>query len=209
MQKNQINSNGQTEYQLKLLSEIVTKSLSEDSDENIHVIFFFIKRILRQFRLDRQFQESDILIETYLRIRKKIESEESIYIRNMQAYFKSVAFNIVREKSRERKKADYSLEHLIDHGYGFQDKNSEIDDSGIDQISKLSKALKKLSDEDFELIQLRIIKGLSWNQINDYINHSKDNINNKKLSVSTLRKRGERALKRLREAYFSIENQLK
>ncbi|WP_036489762.1 RNA polymerase sigma factor [Myxosarcina sp. GI1] len=189
--------------QLELLAKIVNDTLSEEWDESTRKIFFFIKRSLRQFKLDGQLQESDILLDSYLRVRKKIESGESI--QNMPAYLNRVAFNIIREKSKKQKKSEDLHIRLINNEHGHPDTTSETDGSDSYQITSLLKALEELKSEDFELIQLRIVKGLSWNEISDYLNSSQDNENQKKLSTRTLRKRGERALKRLREAYFSVE----
>lgn len=191
------------ESQLALLAEIVNDTLSEEWDESTRKIFFFIKRSLRQFKLDGQLQESDILLDTYLRVRKKIESGE--YIQNMPAYLNRVAFNIIREKSKKQKKSEDLHIRLINNGHGHANTTLGTDNSDSYQITILIKALEELTSENFELIQLRIIKGLSWNQISDYINSSQDDENKKKVSASALRKRGERALKSLREAYFSVE----
>ncbi len=191
------------ESQLKLLAEIVNDTLSEEWYESTRKIFFFIKRSLRQFKLDGQLQESDVLLDTYLRVRKKIESGESI--QNMPAYLNRVAFNIIREKSKKQKKSEDLHIRLINDGYGHPDTTSRTDNSDSYQITILLKALEELTSEDLELIQLRIVEGLSWKQISDYINSFKDNENKKKVYASTLRKRGERALKSLREAYFSVE----
>lgn len=50
-----------------ILTEIVNDILSREWDESTRKIFFFIKRTLRQFRLHLQLEESDILIDAYLR----------------------------------------------------------------------------------------------------------------------------------------------
>jgi DNA-directed RNA polymerase specialized sigma24 family protein len=200
MQKNQINFTGEIESQFKLLTTIVQDSLSDKWNADGRKIFFFIKRSLHQFKLDRQLQESDILLETYLRVRKKIESGESI--QNMSAYFNRVAFNIIREQSKLQKRSEDLHFRLISNGYY----DSDTDDLDSYDISVLFKALKELKPEDCKLIQLRIVNGLSWNEISKYLSSDEDKEHSKKLSTSALRKRGERALKRLREAYLSLEN---
>ena len=201
MQKNQINSNGKTEFQLKLLAEIVNNALSENRDERTRTIFFFIKRSLRQFRLYGQLQESDILLDAYLRVRKKIESEESI--QNMPAYLSRVAFNIIREQSKRKKRSEDLRLRLINNSHGYPNRTSGVDETDSDKISILLKSLGELKSEDLELIQLRIVEGLSWKEISEYLSSNKDKEHSKKLSQNVLRKRGERALKRLREDYFS------
>jgi DNA-directed RNA polymerase specialized sigma24 family protein len=186
------------ENQLELLTTVINNLLSEEKDEATRKIFFFIKRSLNQFKLNSQLEESDILSEAYLRVRKKIESGE--LIQNMPAYLNRVAFNIIREKSKKKKKSEDLHIRLINNSHGVTDTASRTDDLDSYQITILLKALEELNSEDFELIQLRIVKGLSWNEISDYRNYSKDNENKKRLSANT-RKKGERALKRLRKAY--------
>jgi RNA polymerase sigma factor (sigma-70 family) len=190
------------ENQLELLTTVVNNLLSEEKDEATRKIFFFIKRTLRQFKLDGQLEESDILSEAYLCVRKKIESGE--LIQNIPAYLNRVAFNIIRERSKKKKKSKDLHIRLINNSHGVIDTTSRIDDLDSNQITILLKALKELNSEDFELIKLRIVKGLSWNEISDNLNYSKDNENKKRLSANT-RKKGERALKRLRKAYYYCE----
>lgn len=187
------------EKQLKLLTTLVSDTLSEKQDESTRKIFFFIKRSLRQCNLDGQIQESDILIEAYLRVRKKIESGE--FVQNMPAYLNRFAFNIIREKIKEQKKTDNLYTHLINNNHGISDITSGIDETDNYKINILVKAIEELKSEEFELIKLRIVKGLSWQEISEYLSY----IKRQKISPTTLRKRGERALKRLRKSYFSVE----
>ena len=189
--------------QLELLTKVVNDTLSEEWEESTRKIFFFIKRSLLQFKLNGQLQESDILLEAYIRVRQKIESGESI--QNMPAYLNRVAFNIIREKSKKQKKAEDLHIRLINNGYGHPDTTSGTDDTDSYKINVLLKALEELKPEDFEIIQLRIVNGLSWKEISEYLTSSENKEHSKNLSASALRKRGERALKRLRKAYFSVE----
>ena len=208
MQKNQINSNSKTEYQLelldkksqlKLLNELVKDAISEEWDESTRKIFFFIKRSLRQFKLYGQLQESDILTQAYIRVRQKIESGE--LIQNMPAYLNRVAFNIVREESRKQKKSEDLPIRLNNNGHGNLDTTPGLDDTNSYQITTLIQALKELKSEDLEIIQLRIVKGLSWKEVS--INLSSNQCS--KISESTLRQKGKRALQRLRNAYLAVE----
>ncbi len=187
------------EKQLELLAKVVNNTLSQEWDESTRKIFFFIKRSLRQFKLDGQLQESDILIDAYLRARKKIESGKSI--QNMSAYLNRVCFNIIREKSKKQKKSEYLYIRLINNGYGHQDTTFGTDNTADYRITTLLKALDKLNTKDLEIIQLHILEELSWQEISKNLSLSKG----KNIAESTLRKRGSRALKRLREAYISVE----
>ncbi len=189
--------------QLELLTKLVNDTLSEERNESSRKIFYFIRRSLRQFKLNGQRQESDILLEAYTRVRKKIESGESI--ENMPAYLNRVAFNIIREKSRKQKKAEDLHIRLINNGYGHPDTTSGTEDTDSYKINILIKALEEIKPEDLEIIELRIVKGLSWKEISEHLTSYKNEEYSNNLSVSALRKRGERALKRLRKAYFFVE----
>ncbi len=185
--------------QLDLLNKLINNILSQEGDESTRKIFFFIKRILRQFRLDSQLQESEILIDAYLRIREKIKSGESI--KNISAYLNRVSYNIVREHSKKQKRSEKLHGRLLDNGYGHPDIILGGDSSNYDKITILLESLKKLKNEDLEILQLHIVEGLSWEEIRGYFSSCKG----KKLSNSALRKQGERALRRLREAYTSVK----
>lgn len=188
--------------QLELLSQLISDALSEKWDESTRKIFFFIKGRIHQFKLDGQLQESDVLIDAYLRIRKKIESGE--LIQNMPAYLNRVALNIIREKSKKQQKDENLQIRLINNNHGNPDTTSRADNTDSYKITILLKALEELKPEDVELIKKRIVQGLSWRDISE-ISSSK---NEEDISESTLRKRGERALKRFRKAYFSVDKNI-
>lgn len=185
--------------QLKLLTALIEDSLSEKQNDDSRKIFFFAKRTLRQFKLDGQLQESDIVIQAYLRVREKIKSGESI--KNMPAYFNRVCYNIVREHSKKQKKTENLCNRLVNNGFGVSETNRQIDSLNYSNNKILFESLAQLNNEDREIIELRIVQELSWKEISDHISLYR----NKKLNTSTLRKRGERILKRLREAYISVE----
>ena len=57
-----------------------------------------------------------------------------------------------------------------------------------------------MSQDDLEILFLRIVKGLSWAEVRcHYLEKNQD------LSVSSLRKRGQRALTKLRQSFFAVK----
>ena len=139
------------------------------------------------------------MTEAYCRIREKIESGE--LIENMPAYLNRFCFNIIREhKKKQQKHEDYVRSYpknTNDLIINCLRENRVNDDRVIFVID----AFKQLSNEERKILRLRIVKGLPWNEISEYLSDRKKI----KIKVSTLRQKGKRALERLRQAYVSVE----
>lgn len=191
----QLTPEEQKKKQIESLDAFVQDILSENWDKDTRKTFLFIKRTLNQYHLYGKLQESDICIDCYVRVRKKIESGE--WIKNMPAYFNRVCFNIVREHSKEQKKTEDLCNRLVHNCFGVSQTNGQKYSLNYGDNSVLLKSLAALNDENREIIELRIVEELSWKEISDHIRKYR----NKELPVDSLRKRGERTLKRLREAY--------
>lgn len=186
---------------LILLNQLIECILSKERSENASKIFFFVRRTLIQFHLHSDIEESDIIIEAYLRTIKSIKS--GLSINNLSAYLTRVCYNIIREYSREQKKSEELCNSLAKNHLDLI--NSDLQISGLDEekIIILKEALKRLSSEELRLLQLRIVEELSWKEINKYYTLLKDI--QCLDDTSKIRKRGQRALKRLRGIYLSIE----
>ena len=178
--------------QLNLLTEVVVNSLSDNGDDSAHKLLFVIKRFLRQFKLDSKWDESEILVEAYIRTRKKI-IDERIYIKNIPAFLNRVSYNIIRESWKKEKRVKEIGLKLIGEIKSKPRKESPANDLFTEQkIEKLIASFKEISPEDREILILKKVKGLSWNSIAKFFN----------ISQQAARKRGERALKRLRKKFF-------
>lgn len=189
--------------QLKRLHEVVARLLSSRGDDTSQKLLLFIRRTLRQFHLDHQFHESEIVVEAYLRTHKRIEAGSRI--ENIPGWLNQVSLNIIREYSRKGKKSQALQIQLIDNTHHYtvsKDTSSEFLDS--QKIDALLTALAQLKPEDEEILILRNIKGLSWQEISEYL-EAKDLEVGKKHPVQNLRKRGERALARLKQKFFSVD----
>jgi DNA-directed RNA polymerase specialized sigma24 family protein len=155
-----------------------------------------IERSLRQFNLQNSHSAAEILIEAYVRGRKRIDSGEQIY--NPNAWTKTTALNVIREYSRKQKQTvqteNYQFdEHLNTSSAPFEDFSREY--------KLMTIAFSHLTREEQELLTLKVIKQLSWRAISDYLSQKYD----KDLKEDTLRKRKERALKRLHQIYHSLK----
>lgn len=185
--------------QLKQLEEVISKALADGEDSNL--LLPFIKRTLHQFHLASKYHEKEILIECYMRTRKRIEAGEEIL--NLIPWLKKVVYNIVREKHRYLERQRSVQKSLIRNSYpdlGICHDALNAEDLDYVNLQSLSKSTAAISAEELEILTLHIVEGLSWNQICEFIN-ARGNL--PKVSVPTLRKRGERALKRLRQTFFS------
>jgi DNA-directed RNA polymerase specialized sigma24 family protein len=180
-----------------LLETAVTEALRGRGDAK-HLTFF-IKRTLRQFQLDTQYQEMEILIEAYLRAQKKVDSGEAI--ENLPGWLKTTSYNIVREKSKKRKREESLKTHLINNSHGVEeiDNSWESDHTDKEKIKALIKSFQSLSSEDKDILTLRIVKGFSWEEVTAHLNSQEET----NISTATFRKRGERALNRICKSFFS------
>lgn len=186
--------------QLDRLHEVIAHLLSSKGDDTSQRLLLFIKRTLRQFHIDQQFQESEIVVEAYLRSCKRIEAGE--VIENLPGWLKTVSYNIIREHNRKATKFKALPAQLIHNSYSASETGSGFLDS--QRIEALLAALAQLKPEEEELLVLRLVKSFSWQEISEYL-EARDEGAGKKYSVQSLRKRGERALARLKQKYFSID----
>jgi len=180
------------------LGEVIADAIHLKGDAK-HLIFF-IKRTLRQFNLESHYQEMDILSEAYIRTQKRIDAGE--IIENFPAWLKAVSLNIIREKSKKRLKDQSLQQNLISTGHGSEETMNRLeqDTTDFEAIKTLLESLKSLSPEDIEILKLRIVKGLSWDEVAEALDKTGRNPRN----AAALRKRGERALGRLRNNFFSV-----
>lgn len=187
------------QQQLISLERFVTDSLSSSRDESQRQLLLFIKRTLLQFNLEQEYNSVDILGEAYFRAIVKIRSGESI--RNIPGFFNRLSFNIIREKRRS-----YSRQEKIDTKYiainndflyeNFRSYDNEYKDEYVNNLREL---LNEISKDNLDILVLRIVKGLSWDEVRDYYLKRGEDI-----SIACLRKRGSRALIDLRQKFFAI-----
>ena len=154
-----------------------------------------ISRWLKQFRLEKSFGEYYIINEAYIRGENAIR-KKGIQIKNPSAWMRATCYNIIRELSRKESRYYSLLSDPIDESQT----NNPKDSFNLDQeLMRVKLSFQMLDDEDQEILNLKVVQGLSWSEISEEMN-----LRGIQLTNSALRKRKERALKRLREHYHNF-----
>lgn len=177
------------------LDTMIQEILENDSPFAYSFITYITGR-LSQFHLYTRIEAHDVVSIAYRRTREYLDSGKKI--NNIQAFFKKVCLNIIREKSRSLKK-----ELLFDDEFIFY-KSIFIEDYCLEDInqdiSKIKKALIYLKREridEYELIFMRFYENKSFREISSfYQDHT-----NTLVSESTLRQRTRRAIKHLHKIF--------
>lgn len=191
--------------QLESLTEVVNSALLLRECESSRKLMFFIKRLLRQMRLENEWHASEILIEAYLRTRDQVQAGKAI--RNPPSYLMSVAHNVVREKKREQQRHHGIQKKLANtlNAVSLPETNYQ-DAVNCEVVNSLWTSFNTLSDRDRQILDLRIVKGYQWSEIASIlVEHGIEEHYGKAL-IAKLRKQGERALERLRKASLSVHD---
>ena len=159
-----------------------------------------VARWLKQYRISGLFSPSYVINEAYLRgensIRKKGQK-----ISSYLAWLRRTCFNIIRELSRKEVKC---LPLLIEPAEecGTENVGDYDFDFNLDrEMMRVKLAFQILEPEDQELLNLKIVDGLSWKEI-----RKEFSLRGMNFTESALRKRKERALKKLRNNYHSFNS---
>lgn len=158
-------------------------------------LFTSVKQTLVQFHLIGLYSEACIINEAYLRAIKLIEKGETI--RSPLAWSRRTAYNHIRELSRAQSKLK-----------PFDENQSEVEQVSItdaeieEDFTVIQKAFQMLSAEHQEILNLYVIKGLSWQEVRNHLAQRGEN-----RTETTLRKVKERALKKLRKNYHSLKRE--
>lgn len=183
--------------QLEQLKAILFGQGKEQSAD----IIPFIEARLRQYHLGSQYQTGDVLRDTYfIAERKIIHGEITKNITALEFWLKRIAYNVIRDFSKKTRRRQSNIIRLIEKGYCTENEinhlNTLEEDSDTEENKKasLNKAFQALTNHDKEILLLRLIDDLEWKTIGTKLD----------LTPATARKRGQRALDRLREKFFSI-----
>jgi RNA polymerase sigma factor (sigma-70 family) len=174
--------------------------LLKPNNPHARSLLAFIQRTIGQFGLQAHVTAIDVFVEAYLRgVRYTQQRQEQI--RQPKAWMRSTAYNIIREWKRDRQRYSAAAFDELMEQPPTPDPDTQparIDDSAIEEaIDSVLVALAALSPSDRDLIQWKVIEGLSWQQIQARLIARQEGL----VSQATLRKRGQRALERLRQAY--------
>lgn len=178
--------------------------LLKPNNPHARSLLAFIKRTIRQFELQGYVTEIDIFVEAYLRgVRYTQQRQEHIH--QPKAWMRHTAYNIIRECKRDRLHySTLAFDELMGQGAADTTSSPTVDDAAItNAIDSVLQAFEALSVGDRNLIQWKVIEGLSWQQVQTrLVGEGED-----RCSQATLRKRGQRALERLRRAYHTFNGE--
>lgn len=171
-----------TEYEKLIKSEATSLPL-----------FAFLRRNLSQHHLNGFHTEAEVLSEVYLRAYKRIH-QEGVEILKPAAWTKVTALNVIREWRRKTQRC-VPLEREIEQEEPPPDPDSTLQTD----LEVLKRALQQLDAEQQELLNLKIVQGLSWKEIQHLFA-----LRGKTVSEEALRQQKARALKKLRQTFRSL-----
>jgi RNA polymerase sigma factor (sigma-70 family) len=179
-------------------AEIRSVLYSKSTDR--YSLFAFINRSLAQFRLQGMFEVIEVFSQAYLRGISFIESGNRID--RPIAWLRATAYNIIRELNREwadrQKFSSYSDDLQVST---LEGQENHLAEDEIDyQLKLIWEAFEQLSDQDREVLRLRMFENLSWQEVGEHLARSEGHLK----SQDALRIQGWRAIKRLREKYHEI-----
>jgi RNA polymerase sigma factor (sigma-70 family) len=160
------------------------------------ITYAFIRRTLRQYNLETLHTENDILNETFLRALEKLDRQE--VIANLQAWIRSTSLNVIREWSRTRCKTTSIGDRDIADTVRTESPLDllESDQNFNREVEALHSAFRKLQVLDQVILELKVIKGYSWEMVNQILQAEGFGC----FSITALRKRKQRSLSRLKIA---------
>ncbi|PSR18736.1 hypothetical protein C8255_05795 [filamentous cyanobacterium CCP3] len=191
--------------QLRTLTEIIKDAVASKEEEDSKKLVYFIRRSLGQVGLSGQYEESEVLIQAYIRIRDKILS--GVYIHNFLPYLSRVCYLIILEESRKRKSQIKLRQKLrcLDNIQAVSEQSSYSEAFSEELIDSLWDSFSALTESDKEILRLRIVSGLSWREIAIILVERGEEPSFHKGLEPKLRKQGERALVKLRNKLSSVD----
>ncbi len=181
-----------TDNSLNCYLSTLLKPKTPEQLKQSNYFFAYVKRLLGQHYL-ADVDAHEVLSESVLRLicyKNKHKTEVQSY----EAILKTISLNVIREMSRKQRlkfRVDYDT---IEHKLTSKQSGSEQVYKTIDNLRLLGTLWKQLSPIDSELLILRIMRGLNWKTSSTLFSEKKVSC-----TPSSLRKRYERLIKRLRQ----------
>ncbi|MGF1512474.1 MAG: hypothetical protein ACFB5Z_02085 [Elainellaceae cyanobacterium] len=187
------------------LQAVIREILSTNSAHPYSFISM-VQRFINQYNLTHTTEPHEIIHIAYERTRK---AEKKQTIINYKAWLRSTCLNIIREKSRERRK-----ETLMDpQSHEFEAQTAvEVNSEPVSQVTQeqridlLFLALERLFEirpDIGQLLKFRLLDGYDWVQIQKILAEEGEDC-----KLATLRKRAERGKRLLRRIYHQLEKDL-
>ena len=187
------------ERRLQDLRDYLSRVLAVNAEHDDRSILFFIKRSLFQHGLRDFITSEEILHEAFIRTETALLKGKPI--ENIPGWINRVSLNIIREKRRQLH-SHHKLKRKVYadvHNLSMPPDSDTFIELHANQIDSLWTAWQTLKKSEREILNLKHVQKLSWKEISNRLTRSE----NKKVSHHTIRKRGERALSKLRAVFFS------
>lgn len=168
-------------------------SLLDANNPQARSLLAFIRRSLWQYNLQDRISVIDIFVNAYLRGVEQLLSSSDKTIQNPKAWMRSTTLNVIREQARKQQKECQLSVDVID-----KSPQRLVDDSTIEvNLDAVVKAFYRLEHDDRKLLELKHLQGMSWKEV-------REKLGKPGASLPALRKRGQRALEKLRGEYHEI-----
>jgi RNA polymerase sigma factor (sigma-70 family) len=155
---------------------------------------------LCQFNLISRYTPEDIIIEVISRWHKTFEKRKQVP--SVAGWMRVTALNCIRELKRQEQKADLYDPSVLATKISNNENSIVLEDVEDNRYQCVRTAMSQLSEDKRELLELRFIQELSWDEVAAYYAGQ-----GKKFKVTALRKRGQRALEDLRKVFFEMVQQ--
>lgn len=179
--------------------EQAIESLFSVDNPDSRIFCASIKRQLNQFKLGRTYDVKEVIAEAYTRGIQQIESGKCID--NPLGWLRVTCINVIRELKRQQHKSDnpkFDQLPWTDGGIVYSDAMVQEDHLAIQT------AARQLNSEDQLLLELRVIRGLSWKEVGDCLVDA----DGQHLKEGTARQRGARILEKLRLLYEEVRQDI-
>lgn len=179
----------------------ITKSfesyfLELENKDLLAVLRNFYRLRLRQYGLLGKYEPDEILNEAISRLSKAANSGKDVY--NLTAWLRKTGLHIINEKSREETRYRIVDNQNFDFEDFLPDERQQTECEDNELYKRLNNALNDLDIQDRELLIMRYYHQLAWQDI-----AKKLLIDGVEISIEALRKRGSRALTKLRKIFIN------
>lgn len=189
--------------QREIINQFFTEAFSKKRKNQGKTLVKFVSRTIFKFGLSSDIAVEEVIGEAYERALKS--TDKGILIKNIAGWARTTCLNVIREYKRERNR-----ENLLFHEKKFEindELNSRCYAEHIHQKAEwsqtLTRAWRQLSRQEQEILDLRIVEGMSWRQVAETIRTR----TGKAVKTDAVRKQGQRAKDKLKAIYLSLAGQ--
>lgn len=193
------NLSPEVQEQIDLLNLRFLSMLSPEDTDTMNILPYS-KMMLNKFPIVRLTAE-ELCHKAYIRSYEIVKAGEKI--KNHSAWVKKVIYLLILEEKR----AEEKIRDLQQRYCDLISKNTEINQTiylnNNDKFTQLYESWKTLISKEKRLLKLKIVKGMSYAEIGDYLVKKGEEINNDKLLQDRLRQQVSRALIKLRKSFIN------